>query len=132
MASVLVSVMDVNDNSPEFSSAEYSGVVTENSGRGAKIIRVGATDRDLNRTITYSLAGGSKEIFQFPLNNDLIAGKPRFSRLVSINKDTGDIYVAGSIDREVFTWINLTVTATDSGWPARSSQTGVFIKVMKN
>ena len=124
--------MDVNDNSPEFSSAEYSGVVTENSGRGAKIIRVGATDRDLNRTITYSLAGGTKEIFQFPLNNDLTAGKPRFSRLVSINKDTGDIYVAGSIDREVFTWINLTVTATDSGWPPRSSQTGVFIKVMKN
>ena len=69
VASVLVSVMDVNDNSPEFSSAEYSGVVTENSGRGAKIIRVGATDRDLNRTITYSLAGGSKEIFQIKFSS---------------------------------------------------------------
>ena len=61
----------------------------------------------------------------------MIEGKPRFSRLVSINKDTGEILVAGSIDREVFSWINLTVTATDSGWPARSSQAGVFIKVMK-
>ena len=71
VASVLVSVMDVNDNSPEFSSAEYRGVVTENSGRGAKIIRVGATDRDLNRTITYSLAGGSKEkeIFQIKFSS---------------------------------------------------------------
>ena len=48
---------------------------------------------------------------------------------MSINKDTGEILVAGSIDREVFSWINLTVTATDSGLPARSSQTGVFIKV---
>ena len=69
VASVLVSVADVNDNSPEFSSAEYRGVVTENSARGAKIIRVGATDRDLNRTITYSLAGGSKEIFQIKFSS---------------------------------------------------------------
>ena len=49
----------------------------------------------------------------------------------SINDETGEIYVAGKIDRELYQWLNLTVGATDSGVPARTSFASVFIEVRK-
>ena len=113
-SSVTVTVLDVNDNSPQFSQPEYKTMVSENSGTGTKIMRVLATDLDVNKTIRYSLKG-----------------KPRFSRMVSINDETGEIYVAGKIDRELYQWLNLTVGATDSGVPARTSFASVFIEVRK-
>ena len=113
-SSVTVTVLDVNDNSPQFSQPEYKTMVSENSGTGTKIMRVLATDLDVNKTIRYSLNG-----------------KPRFSRMVSINDETGEIFVAGKIDRELYQWLNLTVGATDSGVPARTRFASVFIEVRK-
>ena len=111
-SSVTVTVLDVNDNSPQFTMSEYKGMVSENSGTGTKIMTVLATDLDVNRTIRYSLKG-----------------KPRFSRMVSIDDETGEIFVSGKIDREVYDWLNLTVGATDSGNPVKTSFASVFIQV---
>ena len=111
-SSVHVAVLDVNDNSPQFTMSEYKGMVSENSGTGTKIMTVLATDLDVNRTIRYSLKG-----------------KPRFSRMVSIDDETGEIFVSGKIDREVYDWLNLTVGATDSGNPVKTSFASVFIQV---
>ena len=105
-----ISIQDINDNNPVFSSKEYYGTVPENSQRGTRVLEVLARDLDINKTINYSIEGNS--------------------RLLKIDKDTGEIKVFGSIDREKFDWLNFTVAATDNGWPQRTSYANVYIKVL--
>ena len=49
--------------------------------------------------------------------------------LVELDSETGEVVVAGKIDRERFSWINLTVKASDSGVPIRSSFVPLYIQV---
>lgn len=49
--------------------------------------------------------------------------------LVHLNVESGEVVVSGKIDRERFSWINLTARATDSGTPRRSSFVPVLIQV---
>ena len=48
---------------------------------------------------------------------------------MTIDRDSGELYVIGDIDRERFNWLNFTVGATDSGLPTRTSYASVFLKV---
>lgn len=50
--------------------------------------------------------------------------------LVHLDRDTGEMVVAGRIDHEQSTWLNMSVRATDSGFPNRSSFVDVFIQVV--
>ena len=49
--------------------------------------------------------------------------------LVDLDQETGEIVVAGRVDREEFSWLNFTVKATDSGIPPRSNQVDVLVQV---
>ena len=49
--------------------------------------------------------------------------------LVEVDGRTGEVTVAGRIDRESFSWINLTVKASDGGFPIRSSFVPLYIQV---
>ena len=39
--------------------------------------------------------------------------------MVNLDPETGEMVVANKIDREQYSWLNLTVRATDSGVPSR-------------
>ena len=58
-ASVDVTVLDVNESPPEFSAANYTASVNENTDVGYSLIQVSATDPDLgsNAIVSYSLIG---------------------------------------------------------------------------
>lgn len=49
-ATVTVTIVDVNDNSPKFIGAPYRGTVPENSPNGLTVLRVTAQDADAVRT----------------------------------------------------------------------------------
>ena len=49
--------------------------------------------------------------------------------LVHLDSLSGEMVVAGKIDRERHAWINLTARASDSGTPMRTSLVPVFIQV---
>ncbi|XP_033230917.1 cadherin-23 isoform X2 [Belonocnema kinseyi] len=106
-------IEDENDNEPRFRRPFYRRSVTENSKNGVHIASVVANDKDKNRTITYSLES------------------PReLTELVNLDSETGEMAVANKIDREQYSWLNLTVRATDSGIPPRSSVVEVYIQVL--
>lgn len=112
-ATLTIIIEDENDNNPQFRRPFYRRSVTENSKNGVHIASVVAYDDDKNRTITYSLES------------------PReLAELVDIDSETGEMVVANKIDREQYSWINLTVRATDSGVPPRSSLAEVSIQVI--
>ncbi|XP_067619192.1 cadherin-23 [Eurosta solidaginis] len=106
-------IEDENDNNPKFKQPFYRKTITENSINGILIVNILAYDVDKNKTITYSLEGN-----------------PAVRNLVHLDPQTGEMVVANKIDHEQFQWLNLTVRATDSGVPPRSTLVDVYVSVL--
>ncbi|NXG99264.1 CELR2 protein, partial [Loxia leucoptera] len=58
-ASVSVTILDVNDNSPEFTQREYSTRLNEDAAVGTSVLTVSAVDRDAYSIITYQISSGN-------------------------------------------------------------------------
>ncbi|XP_063975231.1 cadherin-23 isoform X2 [Diachasmimorpha longicaudata] len=114
-ASAILNIIieDENDNNPRFRRPFYRRTLTENSKNGVHIASVVADDADKNRTITYSLESDSQ-----------------IADLVHLDFETGEMVAANKIDREIFAWLNMTVRATDSGIPPRSSLSEVYVQIL--
>ena len=104
---------DVNDNRPQFLHQLYRGIITENAVAGTPILTVNADDADTNKSVIYSLEG-RQELLQ----------------LIKINHKTGEVAVSERIDRERYSWINVTVRATDSGLPPLTGLSLLSIQVL--
>lgn len=65
-ATLIVTLLDVNDNAPEFEQHMYNANVIENANDGTYLIQTIATDRDMNRTMSYKLLN---ETSSFVINN---------------------------------------------------------------
>lgn len=66
---IVVQVLDINDNAPYFILPHQNKVsIREEQPVGTEVVQVRASDPDqgANGTITYSLAGNSREIFCCP------------------------------------------------------------------
>ncbi|XP_076439780.1 protocadherin Fat 4-like [Babylonia areolata] len=85
VASVTVTVYDVNNNSPVMSSVTYSGDVLEGSPPGTVVLTVSASDADQ----------GANSSFQFHVQEN---GSVPFS--VSTDHTVGILTVSGPLDRE--------------------------------
>ena len=93
-----VRVLDRNDNDPVFSQELYRAEISENVAEGSSVITVTATDADSgqNAKISYSIRNGTQWIF-------------------GIDKDSGEIYTTGRLDREERQSYVLEVVAVDEG-----------------
>ncbi|XP_031443106.1 protocadherin beta-16-like [Clupea harengus] len=94
-----VTVLDANDNAPEFSQGVYRVSIPENSPVDAVLLTVNATDKDegLNGKVSYEFSRLSKK------------AKSTFS----LNSDTGEIKVIGPIDFEKDSKYEIIVEAKD-------------------
>lgn len=110
-----VKITDVNDNRPTFKQPIYKAVVNENSIAGTSILTITADDRDLNKTLKYSLDGQAEML-----------------RLVRINPRSGEITVNDKIDREMYPLINVTVRAEDFGLPHSLSGTSQVLITVRD
>ncbi|RWS13099.1 cadherin-related tumor suppressor-like protein [Dinothrombium tinctorium] len=99
-----VTVQDKNDNPPRFTRL-FSANITENSPVGTFVIQVTSSDKDVGAfaQATYSFIGTS-EVFE-------------------IEPTTGEVFVIGSIDREVKDEYLLMVSANDGSWKAQTTLT---------
>ena len=59
IATIDVTVLDINESPPSFGANSYSASISENSGAGVSLVQVSATDPDLgnNGTVTFSITG---------------------------------------------------------------------------
>ena len=72
---VLLSLMDVNDNAPSFAKSYYSQLVNEDIAIGDEVITVKATDPDFesNGELVYSIASGNERgLFSIESNRGII------------------------------------------------------------
>ncbi len=112
-------VNDTNDNDPIFEQSVYEGMILENSNNGtrvmtiatASILTVQASDMDVTSDVTYSLAPGTTEPFD-------------------VNETTGEIFVSGSLDREVRAFHTFTVLAIDTVMGSLPDSTIVEVTIL--
>uniref|UniRef100_A0A8C3XVN2 Cadherin EGF LAG seven-pass G-type receptor 3 n=1 Tax=Chelydra serpentina TaxID=8475 RepID=A0A8C3XVN2_CHESE len=96
-ASVTITVMDVNDNRPEFTQKEYFIRLNEDAAVGTSVLSVTAIDRDVNSAISYQITGGNT--------------RNRFS--ISTQGGVGLITLSLPLDYKQERRYVLTVTASD-------------------
>ncbi|XP_031719293.1 protocadherin Fat 4 [Anarrhichthys ocellatus] len=115
IATVIVVVLDRNDNAPRFSQI-FLTEVPEDSLVGHTIIQVTSTDDDsgANAVINYSIIDPSDDL---PFNIDFT---------------TGDITVKRLLDREMHDHYILKVNANDSAWSISTDVTIVIADVNDN
>ncbi|KAH0618144.1 hypothetical protein JD844_017130 [Phrynosoma platyrhinos] len=108
-----IRVLDINDNSPQFTQSEYKVRLKENSRRDTLVTTVEARDLDLgsNAQITYSFHRVPEKILD----------------LFHLNATTGEITVWGEIDYEKETSYDMSIKGTDGG--GLSGQCKVLVEV---
>ncbi|EDV19285.1 uncharacterized protein TRIADDRAFT_62266 [Trichoplax adhaerens] len=111
---VVVSVTDVNDNQPRFSSNVYQASVKEDIPVGSSVLPVHAfdADSDQNKQVRYSIQRGSEEI---PFNVDSVSGV---------------ISTARPLNYESKSQYSFFIIATDGGTPPLSSSAQVTVTVV--
>ncbi|ESN95584.1 hypothetical protein HELRODRAFT_141021, partial [Helobdella robusta] len=117
---LIIKIVDVNDNSPQFESSHYSVSLPENSKVGTEIIRVLATDADegMNGIVKY---GWSDDTFK------------KFGSYFSIDSGSGSIRLKKTLDYEkshLLGPIHLSVMASDQGVSKKSSYTTVTVRIV--
>ncbi|XP_036404256.1 protocadherin alpha-8-like [Megalops cyprinoides] len=114
---ITVNVIDVNDNTPAFSSSLFKVRVSENIPPGTSIITLNATDMDegINSEILYSFVQH---------------GNVNPMDIFSINQDTGEITTKADLDYEENAAFELRVQARDKGLPPRSTHCKLLIEVV--
>ncbi|XP_015275472.1 PREDICTED: protocadherin beta-16-like [Gekko japonicus] len=114
-----VEISDVNDNSPVFEKSQYEMQVWENNIPGLLMGSVRAVDLDVeqNAKVTYSLVPGN-------------AGSAPADSYVSINSETGNLYVLRSLDYEQIKEFQVRVRASDGGSPPLSSEVVVRVVIL--
>lgn len=93
---VTIKLKDYNDCAPMFKNSSYSGAVSESALPGTVVLQLSTTDADIGLDTAveyYILSGDSRSQFQI--------------------RNTGELYVAKDLDREMIPNYELDIIATD-------------------
>nr|KAG5696279.1 hypothetical protein BaRGS_019981 [Batillaria attramentaria] len=95
---VIVTVLDENDNSPQFNESLYTATIPEDVAKGQTVMRLLASDPDQgqNGEVAYSLGNDTEGFF-------------------TVNSTSGDIITSGTFDREKNASFVFHLLASDGG-----------------
>lgn len=115
---VVVDILDVNDNAPQFSTSNISLEISEAAAPGTRFRLESAHDPDVgaNSLRTYHLAANDFFILKVETKSD----GSKFPELV----------VDKALDRETQASFRLLLTAVDGGQPEKSGSTLLLIKIL--
>uniref|UniRef100_A0A7N8YHE1 Cadherin domain-containing protein n=1 Tax=Mastacembelus armatus TaxID=205130 RepID=A0A7N8YHE1_9TELE len=115
-ASIIVRVIDTNDNAPNFPKDNYDINIMENSPVGTLVIKLNATDLDegTNAQIEYTYSLYTSEKTQGTFN---------------LKSSTGEISVKGTLNYEDIRNYDMEIIATDKGANSLSGQCKLTIQV---
>uniref|UniRef100_A0A671XIT7 Cadherin-23 n=1 Tax=Sparus aurata TaxID=8175 RepID=A0A671XIT7_SPAAU len=115
---VSITILDENDNSPEFDITSDTSVdIAEDSPMGKKVAVVLGRDRDagLNGLVSFTLvAGNMEDVF----------------KIKTVNHTYGEVYVNAPLDRESVDRYLLKVRASDNGSTPRHTDHSLTINIL--
>ena len=118
-STILIRVLDTNDNAPRFSEEEYTAFVSEGSPVGKEILQLAAFDNDIgeNARVTYSISHiqetGAGEWFEV---------SPVDGIMSTISSSINYLQVGGTV--------TINITATDNGTEPLSTSVRVVISIL--
>ncbi|KAK2544732.1 hypothetical protein Q9966_001759 [Columba livia] len=114
---LVISVLDVNDNAPQFNQSVYKVKVLEGSELGTLLITLNATDLDegINSDILY--------LFSRHVTTEI-------KEMFTIDENKGEIRLQGKLDYEEMDSYEITVEARDKGYPPLSGHCKVLVEVL--
>lgn len=114
VAALIINVLDINDNPPEFVLKQYKASIPENSIVGTEFAKVLATSKDtgVNAEVSYFIIGGNEQ------------------KKIDIDKNTGSVFVNGNLDYEKTKAYFLTIQAVDGGIPPLSNVATFNISIL--
>ncbi|XP_063205489.1 protocadherin alpha-2-like [Chroicocephalus ridibundus] len=114
---LLISVLDANDNAPQFNQSVYQVQLQENIPPGTVFLQLTATDNDegINQEVYYSFS-------------DTMPAKVQ--DLFIIDRNSGEIRTAGELDFEDVQSYDLEIEARDKGTPPLSGHCSVELEVL--
>ena len=115
---VIITVSDVNDNSPIFDKPEYTKTISESVAPGSTLLQVTATDKD----------EGTNKKLSYRIYSDF--SNPVVSKF-DIKRETGEITLKQKLDYENphERSVRITVEASDAGIPPKKGTTFVTINL---
>ncbi|XP_075623000.1 protocadherin alpha-6-like [Balearica regulorum gibbericeps] len=114
---LVISVLDVNDNAPQFNQSVYKVQLPESAAEGTLVARVNATDPDegIYGEVVYEIdtfvPASAVDVF-------------------SIDASSGEIRLRGPLDFETVTFYDVHVKAKDKGTPPLSGHCKVVVEVL--
>ena len=105
-----MTILDVNDNNPEFTQKAYYMRLNEDASVGTSVVTVSAVDQDINSVVTYQISSGNT--------------RNRFS--ITSQSGGGLITLALPLDYKLERQYVLTVAASDG---TRFDTAKVFVNV---
>ncbi|XP_030882041.1 protocadherin Fat 4 [Leptonychotes weddellii] len=114
---LLITVLDVNDNTPLFAQAVYRVHLLESTANGTLVTTLNASDADegVNGEIVFSFGS------DVPLN---------IQKNFKIDSNSGEIRLIGRLDYEETKSYEIQVKAVDKGNPPMSNHCKVLVKVL--
>ncbi|XP_068885315.1 protocadherin alpha-13-like [Aphelocoma coerulescens] len=114
---LVISVLDANDNAPQFNQTVYKVQLPESTDEGTLVTRVNATDPDLgsNGELVFSASN------IFPENG---------LKVFLLNAKTGEIHLTGTLDYEDIRSYEIQIEAIDKGTPPLSGHCKVLVEVL--
>ncbi|XP_036379666.1 protocadherin alpha-C2-like [Megalops cyprinoides] len=118
-AGIIVRVLDINDNAPQFDQEAYIVNITENTPIGALVIKLNATDLDegSNSEITYSFSLYTSEKTQ---------------EMFSLHPNNGEIRIKELVNFEEFQSFEMDILAKDKGLMTGQCKLMIFIADMND
>ncbi|KAM9740581.1 protocadherin gamma-A2-like isoform 26-T26 [Menidia menidia] len=113
VSKIMVEVADVNDNRPVITMASYSGKISEDSPPGTVVGLISVQDKDSGKNGQVHLT--IDENVPFKIKSSL--------------RNYFTLVTEQILDREKFSKYNITLTATDEGFPALSSKKFVVLQI---
>lgn len=114
---LVISVLDANDNAPQFNQSVYKVQLPEDAAEGTLVARVTATDPD----------EGINQEFSYSIGNTVPASQ---RDTFIIDPRTGEIRLRGLLDYEVVRLCELQIEARDNGFPPLSGHCKVVVQVL--
>ncbi|XP_068062430.1 protocadherin alpha-8-like [Anomalospiza imberbis] len=114
---LVISVLDANDNAPQFNQSVYKVQLLESAAVGTLVARMNATDPDL----------GSNSEMIFTATSFI---PPSGRDIISINPKTGEIHLTAALDFEEVSIYDFRIEVRDQGTPPLSSHCSVELEVV--
>ncbi|XP_059681602.1 protocadherin alpha-2-like [Gavia stellata] len=114
---LVISVLDANDNAPQFNQSVYKVQLPENAAEGTLVAQVDATDPDegTNSEVTYTATSF------IPLSG---------RDVITVNPKTGEIRLTGALDFEEVSIFDFRIEVRDKGTPPLSGHCSVELEVV--